>query len=132
MAFDGTDMDDEDEMDVDAGQTNSSNYTSTLPFKPQKDIVYNRLLPYNQQLDTEALDYLEQIKSNISRAVLLSDPRALYWIWDLSKYIRIYGRLFSKADHLYFVQLLLDVVLTPELELTKVSTYASVLTTLLK
>ncbi|KAI1295461.1 Proteasome activator complex subunit 4 [Halotydeus destructor] len=111
-------------MDVDTGPA--------VPFDPQKAIVYNDFLPYSSALPEEAAEYLNRIKANISRALLLSDARGLYWIWDLGKYIRLYGRFFSKEDHLYFIRLLYQVVTIPDLELTKVATYASVLTSLLK
>lgn len=46
-----------------------------LPFVPQKELIYNRMLPYGDSLDNEALEYLNRIKGSISSALLLSDPR---------------------------------------------------------
>lgn len=50
-------------------------------FIPQKDIVYNRLLPYSDRLDHEATDLLAEIKANLSRAVLVRElwPGVAFW-----------------------------------------------------
>ena len=57
-----------------------------LGFEPQKEIVYNRYLPYSQELDEESVHYLSQIKANIGRTLLLNDKHGFQWISDLSKY----------------------------------------------
>lgn len=48
---------------------------------PQKELVYNGLLPYSDRLDREAADLLAEIKSNLSRAVLLRElwPGVAFW-----------------------------------------------------
>lgn len=102
-----------------------------LPFKPQKEIRYNRLLPYCDQLDSEALEYYGIIKSNLSRGLLLSDPSTT-WVYELSKYLSIYGRFFPKEDHLYYIRFLFEVIQIPTLELSRIMTFTSVLTALLK
>lgn len=50
-------------------------------FRPQKEIVYNRLLPYAGRLEGEARELLGQIKAGLSRAVLLRElwPGAAFW-----------------------------------------------------
>lgn len=50
-------------------------------FVPQKEIVYNGLLPYSDRLDREATELLTEIKANLSRAVLLRElwPGAAFW-----------------------------------------------------
>ena len=50
-------------------------------FVPQKEIVYNRLLPYSDRLDREAAELLAEIKANLSRAVLLRElwPGVAFW-----------------------------------------------------
>lgn len=50
-------------------------------FTPQKELVYNRLLPYAGRLDQEAMELLAQIKAGLSRAVLLRElwPGAAFW-----------------------------------------------------
>lgn len=58
----------------------------TLGFVPQKDIVYNKLLPYAERLDDESSGILSKIKGNLSRAVMLKEmwPGVLFWTRKLS------------------------------------------------
>lgn len=60
--------------------------SDTLGFVPQKDIVYNKLLPYADRLDDESNEILSKIKGNLSRAVLLREiwPGVLFWTRKLS------------------------------------------------
>lgn len=50
-------------------------------FTPQKEIVYNQLLPYAERLDQEASELLADIKANLSRAVLVRElwPGMAFW-----------------------------------------------------
>lgn len=59
----------------------------SLGFEPQKEIEYNRLLPYNDQLNQESNKFLAEIKYNLSRAVVFkeSNPGILYWSNQLSR-----------------------------------------------
>lgn len=58
-----------------------------LDFKPQKEIVYNRFLPYKDQLDEESNKFLSEIKYNLGRAVIFKEtsPGVLYWSNRLTK-----------------------------------------------
>lgn len=60
--------------------------SDTLGFVPQKDIVYNKLLPYADRLDEESNDILGKIKGNLGRAVQLREiwPGVLFWTRKLS------------------------------------------------
>lgn len=60
--------------------------SDTLGFVPQKDIVYNKLLPYADRLDEESNDILCKIKGNLGRAVQLKEiwPGVLFWTRKLS------------------------------------------------
>ncbi len=73
-------MDDdfEDEYeDVDADRADQ------LGFKPQKEVVYNKLLPYGgRQLDEESNAWFAAIKSNLARAVALRDIRPGFVTWS--------------------------------------------------
>ena len=102
-----------------------------IPFQPQKEIKYNHLLPYSNDLVPEALEYYGLIKANISRCLILSDSR-VNWLFELSKYIKLYGRFFPKEDHLFFIHLLYDVIQIENIELSKCMSFLSVLTLLLK
>lgn len=57
-----------------------------LGFVPQKDVVYNQLLPYKDKLDEESNAFLAQIKGNLGRAVQLREiwPGVLFWTRKLS------------------------------------------------
>lgn len=71
-----------DRMDED-----NSNREEILGFKPQKEIVYNTLLPYADKLDEESSEHFAEIKGELSRAVALRDLKvgASYWAGQLSR-----------------------------------------------
>uniref|UniRef100_A0A2K5ZD33 Proteasome activator subunit 4 n=1 Tax=Mandrillus leucophaeus TaxID=9568 RepID=A0A2K5ZD33_MANLE len=103
-------------------------------FVPQKEIVYNKLLPYAERLDAESDLQLAQIKCNLGRAVQLQElwPGGLFWTRKLSTYIRLYGRKFSKEDHVLFIKLLYELVSIPKLEISMMQGFARLLINLLK
>ncbi|MBN3306472.1 PSME4 protein, partial [Amia calva] len=103
-------------------------------FVPQKEIVYNKLLPYSDRLDRESDDILAKIKGHLGRAVLLRElwPGVLFWTRKLSTYIRLYGRKFNKEDHVLFIKLLYELVTIPKLEISMMQGFARLLINLLK
>ena len=60
---------------------------NVLGFEPQKEIPYNRLLPYSNRLDAEAVEQLAVIKANLARSVQLRDIKfgASHWTGHLAK-----------------------------------------------
>ncbi|CAK6951662.1 proteasome activator complex subunit 4A isoform X1 [Scomber scombrus] len=108
--------------------------SDTLGFVPQKDIVYNKLLPYADRLDEESNDILGKIKGNLGRAVQLREiwPGVLFWTRKLSTYMRLYGRKFSKEDHVLFIKLLYELVTIDKLEISMMQGLARLLINLLK
>ncbi|XP_077341678.1 proteasome activator complex subunit 4 [Lithobates pipiens] len=108
--------------------------TERLGFSLQKEIVYNRLLPYADRLDQESNRLLAGIKSSLGRAVHLRElwPGVLFWSRKLNTYIRLYGRKFSKEDHVLFVKLLYELVTIPKLEISMMQGFARLLVQLLK
>lgn len=44
-----------------------------LGFRPQKELIFNKLLPYADGIDEESQSFLREIKFNLSRAVLLRE-----------------------------------------------------------
>lgn len=58
-----------------------------LGFSPQKELVYNRLLPYADKLDDESSEQLALIKANLGRAIQLRDLKigATHWTCQLAK-----------------------------------------------
>ncbi|XP_036816791.1 proteasome activator complex subunit 4B isoform X1 [Oncorhynchus mykiss] len=108
--------------------------SGTLGFVSQKDIVYNKLLPYADILDDESNVILGQIKGNLGRAVQLREiwPGVLFWTRKLSTYIRLYGRKFSKEDHVLFIKLLYELITIDKLEISMMQGLARLLINLLK
>uniref|UniRef100_A0A8C3A3V6 Uncharacterized protein n=1 Tax=Cyclopterus lumpus TaxID=8103 RepID=A0A8C3A3V6_CYCLU len=103
-------------------------------FVPQKEIVYNGLLPYSERLEREATELLAEIKANLSRAVLLRElwPGVAFWSRKLFSFLKLYGRMFSKDDHILFIKLLYELVTLPDLEPHMMQSYARLLIQLLK
>uniref|UniRef100_A0A8C7ZN05 Proteasome activator complex subunit 4 n=1 Tax=Oryzias sinensis TaxID=183150 RepID=A0A8C7ZN05_9TELE len=103
-------------------------------FVPQKGIVYNSLLPYADKLDQEATELLSEIKTNLCRAVLLRElwPGVAFWSRKLFSFLKLYGRRFSKEDHILFIKLLYELVTLPNLEPNMMQCYARLLIQLLK
>nr|XP_054604918.1 proteasome activator complex subunit 4B-like [Nothobranchius furzeri] len=103
-------------------------------FVPQKEIVYNSLLPYCNHLDQEAMGLLEGIKANLSRAVLVRElfPGVAFWSRKLFFFLKLYGRRFTKEDHILFIKLLYELVTLPNLEPHMMQCYARLLIQLLK
>lgn len=58
-----------------------------LGFKPQKEIIYNRLLPYADKLDDESFKLYTDIKTNLVKAVMLREmrPGCVLWVSRLNK-----------------------------------------------
>ncbi|CAL1599788.1 unnamed protein product [Knipowitschia caucasica] len=100
----------------------------------QKEIVYNALLPYADRLEPEANQLLADIKANLSRAVLVRElwPGTAFWCRKLFSFLKLYGRRFSKDDHILFVKLLYELVTLPNLEPFMTQSYARLLILLLK
>uniref|UniRef100_A0A3B4B7D3 Proteasome activator Blm10 middle HEAT repeats region domain-containing protein n=1 Tax=Periophthalmus magnuspinnatus TaxID=409849 RepID=A0A3B4B7D3_9GOBI len=119
---------------VNTGDPGGPPICDTLGFLPQKDIVYNKLLPYADRLDEESNDVLSKIKGNLARAVQLREiwPGVLFWTRKLSTYMRLYGRKFSKEDHVLFIKLLYELVTIPKLEISMMQGFSRLLINLLK
>ncbi|XP_033963005.1 LOW QUALITY PROTEIN: proteasome activator complex subunit 4B [Pseudochaenichthys georgianus] len=103
-------------------------------FISQKVIVYNSMLPYSDRLELEATELLAEIKANLSRAVLLRElwPGVALWCRKLFSFLKLYGRRFSKEDHILFIKLLYELVTLPNLEPNMMLGYARLLIQLLK
>ncbi|XP_072167902.1 proteasome activator complex subunit 4-like [Diadema setosum] len=100
----------------------------------QKEVVYNKLLPYSDCLDGESSRQLVEIKTNLSLAVQLRElrPGVVFWTGKFSSYIRYYGRKFSKEEHIAFINLYLELLNMPDLEFKLMSEFARILIMLLK
>ncbi|OXU20844.1 hypothetical protein TSAR_014413 [Trichomalopsis sarcophagae] len=100
----------------------------------QTEISFNKLLPYADELESEANDFLAKIKNNFGRCVMLRDiePGCIYWSQMLTKYIELYGLRFHKDEHIAFVKLSYELTTIPNLQPSLVHTFSNLLSTLLK
>ncbi len=58
-------------------------------FHPQKEIYYNKLLPYEDRIDEFANGMLAEIKYNLGRAVLFKEltPGVIFWCNRFTVYV---------------------------------------------
>ncbi|EFN87710.1 proteasome activator complex subunit 4B [Harpegnathos saltator] len=105
-----------------------------LGFRPQKEIVYNKFLPYADEIDAESQIMFAEIKENLGRAVMLREikPGCCLWSSRLRNYLYIYGMKFSKEDHIILIKLMYELVTIPNLEPELVNKFSSVLLSLLR
>ena len=125
----------------------------------QKESLYNHYLPYSDRLDQDSDSWLQEIKTNLGKAVLLrwatltgiiADDSILYqinrmffmsrdlrpglvtWMSRLTGYINMHGYKFSKADHLELVRLTWHLLTAPDMEPRLMETFIRVLLCLMK
>ncbi|XP_011068182.1 PREDICTED: proteasome activator complex subunit 4B-like [Acromyrmex echinatior] len=112
----------------------SSFKTDFAEFRPQKELVYNKLLPYANELDAESRIWLAEIKGNLGRAVMLREltPGCVFWSNRLNLYIELYGMKFSKIDHIAFIKLMYELVTIPNLDPNLINKFSTTLVLLLK
>ncbi|VDI21300.1 proteasome activator subunit 4 [Mytilus galloprovincialis] len=105
-----------------------------LGFLPQKEKIYNKYLPYADNLDVESNAVFAEIKANLGKSVALRDIKtgANHWSGQLTRYIKLNGMKFCKEDHLALINLMYELVVMPELELSLVQKFAAMLINLLK
>lgn len=60
-----------------------------LGFTPQKETVYNKVLPYTEELDVESQRLLAEIKGNLGKSILLKEikPGCATWATRLQKWV---------------------------------------------
>lgn len=112
----------------------SSSETDFANFRPQKELVYNKFLPYTNELDAESRIWLAEIKGNLGRAVMLREliPGCVFWSSKLNLYMELYGMKFSKEDHITFIKLMYELVTIPNLNPNLVKKFSTTLMLLLK
>ncbi|KAJ8309114.1 hypothetical protein KUTeg_013988 [Tegillarca granosa] len=110
------------------------NRQANLGFAPQKESVYNKLLPYADKIDEESLKIFAEIKEKLALSVALRDVKisGSHWVGQLTRYIKLYGMKFSKEDHVLLIKYLFELVVMPDLELSLVQKFAHQLILLLK
>ncbi|XP_063387134.1 proteasome activator complex subunit 4B-like isoform X1 [Cydia fagiglandana] len=107
---------------------------AALGFKPQKEVLTNHVLPYAGELDEESTRFLQQVKTNLAKAVMLREMKPACGVWSsrLMKYLRIYGLKFGKEDHIALIKLAYELVLIPDLEPCKIHKFATLFIMLTK
>lgn len=62
-----------------------------LGFKPQKELLTNHLLPFADKLDDESQRFLEQVKTNLAKSVMLREMKPACGVWSsrLMKYVYV-------------------------------------------
>lgn len=60
-------------MEVDPEDSNEEIRWSKIGFRPQKELIFNKFLPYSDGIDEESQSFLDEIKLNLSKAVLLRE-----------------------------------------------------------
>ena len=81
MAFDDDDDVDTYDGEDDDEERRSELRHAALGFKPQKEIVYNQLLPYFDDLDSESVMAFSVIKPNLAKTNCLGEMRPGFVIW---------------------------------------------------
>lgn len=69
----------------------------------QNENVYNRLLPYD--ISKESQEHLMNIKLSLAKCIQLDQETVYEWFIDLERFVDLYGLSFTKEDHIYFVKL---------------------------
>lgn len=59
-----------------------------LGFKPQKEVIYNKLLPYSEKLDDDSVNMLKDIKGHLGKLIVLREmrPGCGIWVVKLQRY----------------------------------------------
>ncbi|XP_043485466.1 proteasome activator complex subunit 4A-like [Polistes fuscatus] len=112
----------------------NKNSNSKKPKKYQMEHIYNKLLPYYEDLEIESEKMLADIKGNLGQAVMYREiePGCLLWTKRLNKYIRLYSFKFSKEDHIYFVKLYYELITIPDIDPYQIKEFGNMLILLLK
>lgn len=62
-------------------QTSEDSLLEEKIYKPQKENVYNKLLPYGDELEEESAKLFADIKSNLIKSVLAREMRPGCALW---------------------------------------------------
>uniref|UniRef100_A0A0C9QKU2 PSME4 protein n=1 Tax=Fopius arisanus TaxID=64838 RepID=A0A0C9QKU2_9HYME len=108
--------------------------TESLGLEFQMTNKYNKLLPYADELNAEAMCLLGEIKGQLGNAVALRklDPDCAYATMKLQVYMKLYSLRFTKEDHIMFVKLMYELSTIPDLDSSLLDIFGSTLVNLLK
>ena len=118
---------------------NNESFTSIRKIDPdlvglQKVDIFLQQLPYFDQIKASGFKAFEEIKRNLTEALVLNElrPGFIHWTNRLIVFIHEYGYFFTKEDHIKLVKLYLNVVQTPNIDLSTVDFCFNALVELLK
>ena len=100
----------------------------------QKVDIFLQQLPYFDQIKESGFESFEEIKRNLTESIVLNEirPGFLHWTNRLIVFIHEYALFFTKEDHIRFIRLYLNVIQTPNIDLSTVDFSLNALTELLK
>jgi proteasome activator subunit 4 len=81
----------------------------------QNENAYNQHLPYD--VTEESQRHLMRIKASLAKCIQLDQETVYEWFVDLERYIHLYGLAFSKEDHIYFVRLQYELIVSKNMDL---------------
>ena len=102
--------------------------------KMQKFNKYTAHLPNLDLVKANALQELKEIKQNLTKAIVLNElrPGFMHWSNRLQTFINQYGICFKKKDHIALIEIYLEMIFTPNIDLGIVCICLTVLVELLK
>ncbi|XP_015120172.1 proteasome activator complex subunit 4 [Diachasma alloeum] len=108
--------------------------TESLGLEFQLTNKYNKLLPYADELNKEAMCLLAEIKGQLGRAVALRklQPDCAFATLKLQWYMKLYSLRFTKEDHIIFIKLMYELLIIPDLEPSLLNMFGSTLIVLLR
>lgn len=100
----------------------------------QKVDLFLQQLPYFDKIKLNAFQSFDEIKSKLSECLSLNElrPGFVHWTNRLIIFIHEYGLFFTKEDHLKLINVYLELMLTPNIDLPTVDLCFQILTDLLK
>ena len=100
----------------------------------QRSNPYNKHLPFAGDVDSDADKFLAEIKDRLREAIRKNDLRgdASKWLFNLHKYVLLYGLRFSKEDHVWFARVAYEVFTTNGMDPVSLESIAKLLVSLLK
>lgn len=115
--LDQDDLDEDEELSGEEIQLRLSVGRATS-VRYQQNLTANFHLPYSDLLDEEAAQWLVEMKEGLAKSVLTGDyrPGLVLWIGRLEQYLRLYGRRFTKQDHIMLVKFFFELLTDKNME----------------
>ncbi|CAF1055101.1 unnamed protein product [Brachionus calyciflorus] len=91
-------------------------------------------LPFFDKIKKNAFYEFEQIKTNLAKSIILNEirPGLVHWTNRLQTFINEFGLFFNKNDHLKLIEIYLQIISCPDIDLVIVDMCLSILVELLK